>query len=180
MASEALLPVLSEIIRIIEQDLVVQRLRSKGFLCCGSGQTGGSFGPCLSRTIRVQCDGRHGVHIRLCDVFDHDRNVEVPGSDRFVIGRRHKPSVLVHKGDGIDRSQMLIIFLRDFPRVYIILLKLAGLLCIVKLSPHLDDFLVHHAGQENVLLVVVWMESEDMGHFPIGEVFQALACFCVP
>lgn len=56
----------------------------------------------------------HRVHVRLSDVFDCHRNVEIPGTYRFVIRRGHEPPILVHEGDRVDRPQMLIVLLRDF------------------------------------------------------------------
>ena len=65
-------------------------------------------------TRRVKCDSRHRVHMRLSNVFDHHWNVKVPCSDRLVVGRRDKSPVFVNKGDGIDRTKMLIVFLGNF------------------------------------------------------------------
>jgi hypothetical protein len=127
----------------------------------------------------MQCDCRHGVHIRLRDIFDHNWNVVVPSSDSFIVGCCYEPPVLVHEGDSVDRTQMLIVFLRDLPRVHVILLKSAG--CRdVSFNIHLDNFLVHHTCQEDVLFVFVWMEPENMCHLSIGEVLETLSSFCVP
>ena len=61
------------------------------------------------------------MHVWLCDVFDHNRDVEIPGSYCLVIRGRDKPSVFVYKRDSIHWSQMLVILLRDFSRVHVVL-----------------------------------------------------------
>ena len=45
---------------------------------------------------------------------------------------------------------------------------------------YLDNLLVRHAGQEDVLLVIVWMELHNVGNFAITEPFDALASFGIP
>ena len=63
----------------------------------------------------------HRVHIRLGDVFDGDRNVEIPGPNGFVIRRGDEPPILIHEGDCVDRPQMLIVLLRDLSCPYVVL-----------------------------------------------------------
>lgn len=69
----------------------------------------------------MQSDGRHGVHVRLGYVLDHHWDIEIPCSDSLIVGRRHKPPILVDECDGVYRSEMLIVFLRNLARVYVIL-----------------------------------------------------------
>ena len=61
------------------------------------------------------------MHVWLCNVLDHNRDVEVPSTDRLVIGSRHKSPVFIDKSDSVDRSQMLIILLSDLTAIDIIL-----------------------------------------------------------
>ena len=51
----------------------------------------------------------------LCDVFDDNRDVEVPGADGLVVGSCHEPPVLVNERDGVHRSKMLVVFLSNLP-----------------------------------------------------------------
>jgi len=59
--------------------------------------------------------------VRLGDVLDYHGNIEVPSSYSLIIRCRHKPSVLVDEGDGVDRTKMLIVLLSNFARIYVIL-----------------------------------------------------------
>lgn len=61
------------------------------------------------------------MHIRLGDILDHDRDIIVPRTNRLVVTRRHESSVLVNKGDGVDRPEMLVVFLCDFSCAEIVL-----------------------------------------------------------
>ena len=59
----------------------------------------------------------------LCDVFNHDRNVEIPCSDRLVVGSRDKSPIFVDKRDSVHWPQVLIVFLGDLTTVDIVLKK---------------------------------------------------------
>ena len=59
--------------------------------------------------------------MRLGDVLDYHGNIEVPSSYSLIIRCRHKPSILVDEGDGVDRTKMLIVLLSNFARIYVIL-----------------------------------------------------------
>ena len=63
----------------------------------------------------------HGVHERLGDVLDYNRDVIVPCANRFVIRGSHKSPVFVYECNRIDRSQMLVVFLYDLARVDVVL-----------------------------------------------------------
>jgi len=128
VASEPLVPCLTEVVRAVDQDLVIQGLCRKVFLARMNGHSG------------------HRVHVRLGDVFDCDGDVEVPGANSLVIGRGHKPPILVHKSDRVDRPQVLIILLRYFPRPDVVL----------------HNLFVRHSCQEYILLVVVWVEPNHI------------------
>ena len=75
----------------------------------------------MTLTRRVKGDRRHRVHVRFSDVFYHNGNIKVPGSDRLVVGCHHELSVLIHERDRINQLQMLIIFLCNLSRIYVIL-----------------------------------------------------------
>ena len=84
MTCKTLLLILPEVaIRRINQDLVIQGLASKVF----------SFEALASdekryekrQTAWMERDSGHGVHVRLSDVLDHDRNVVVPSSNCLVV-----------------------------------------------------------------------------------------------
>lgn len=49
-----------------------------------------------------------------------------------------------------------------------------------KREAHLNDFLVRHTSQEDVLLVFVRMETNDVWYLPISKALDALSCLCVP
>jgi hypothetical protein len=44
----------------------------------------------------------------------------------------------------------------------------------------LDNLLVHHTGQENMLLIFVGMEAHYVCHLAVREILYALASFCIP
>ena len=125
------------------------------------------------------------MHVRLCDVLDYNRDVEVPSSDGLVVRRGYEPPIIVHKRDCVHRPEMLVVFLRDLPRVHIVLMNTssgtsADVNYCTRMCPHLDDLLVGHTRQENVLLVFVRMESHDVRDFSIAEPLQASTGLGVP
>ena len=61
------------------------------------------------------------MHMGLCDVFDDNRDVEVPGADGLVVGSCHEPPVLVNERDCVHRSKMLVVFLSNLSRIDVIL-----------------------------------------------------------
>jgi hypothetical protein len=75
----------------------------------------------MRRTAWMNRHGGHRVHVRLGDIFDCDRDIEVPGANSLVVGCSNEPSVLVHECNGVDWPQVLIIFLCDLTCSYIIL-----------------------------------------------------------
>jgi hypothetical protein len=42
------------------------------------------------------------MHSRFGDIFDHDRDIEVPSADGFIIRSSHKPPILVDEGDRVS------------------------------------------------------------------------------
>jgi hypothetical protein len=120
------------------------------------------------------------VHCWLCDVLDDDWNIEIPSSNALVIRSRHKavevlagrfestrrnaPFALINKSNGVDRSEMLIVFLSDIARVGI----------------PLNDLLVVHASQKDVALGWIRVELDAIGQLLIRESLQTLARFRVP
>ena len=61
------------------------------------------------------------MHVGFCDVFDDDRDIIVPSTDRFVIRSSDEPSILVDECDRVDGAEMLVVFLGNLARVHIIL-----------------------------------------------------------
>lgn len=61
------------------------------------------------------------MHIRFGDVLDHNRDIIVPCTDRLIVRRRDETSVVVDESNRVDRSQMLVVFLRDFGGVHVVL-----------------------------------------------------------
>lgn len=103
---------------IEQQSIFLQQAKmNKNLECCYQNRRMG----CLGRTARVNGDCGHRVHVRLGDVFDCYRDVEIPGADRLIIRRSDKPPILIHESDRVDGPQMLIIFLCYFPRPDVVL-----------------------------------------------------------
>ena len=108
MARESLVPRLAEVVGAVDQDLVVEALRGEVLLCISiqmSGQCWVVFESSQMRelTTWMNRDCGHRVHVRLCDILDDNRDVEVPGAYGLVIGSRYKPPVLVNEGDCVHR-----------------------------------------------------------------------------
>lgn len=108
VASEALVPRLAEVVGAVDQDLIVEALRGEVLLCISiqmSGQCWVVFESSQMRelTTWMNRDCGHRVHVRLCDILDDNRDVEVPGAYGLVIGSRYKPPVLVNEGDCVHR-----------------------------------------------------------------------------
>ena len=61
------------------------------------------------------------MHVGFCNVFDDDRDIIVPSTDRFVIRSSDEPSILVDKCDRVDGAEMLVVFLYDLARVDVVL-----------------------------------------------------------
>jgi hypothetical protein len=69
----------------------------------------------------MDAHGGHAVHERVGDIFDDDGDVPVPDTDRLVVRGRDEPAVFVDEGDGVDRPEMLVVFLRDLARLGVVL-----------------------------------------------------------
>lgn len=65
------------------------------------------------RTGWMECNSGHGMHMRLSDILDHNRDIKVPCANGLVIGCGDESSVFVNESNGVDRSKMLIILLGD-------------------------------------------------------------------
>jgi hypothetical protein len=118
------------------------------------------------------------VHVGLGDVLDDHRDVIVPPSDGLVIGCRDEPPVVVHKGDGVYRAQVLIIRLHNLMRTSVVLTRSAtGSRDTIT---HLDDLLILHTRQPDVLLVRIGVELDHVGDLAVGESLDTFASFGVP
>lgn len=132
-------------------------------------------------TTGVQSDRRHGVHVRLGDVLDNHRNVIVPASDGFIIRSGDKSSVLIHERDGVYRAKMLIVSLHNLTLSQVILKKLlGGDLPLQQTDTYLDNFLILHTGQENILLISIRIKFDDIRDLAIRERLDTLARLCIP
>lgn len=133
------------------------------------------------RTGRMKCYCRHRMHVRFSDVFNHNGDIIIPCSDGFVVRGCDEPSILVNECNGIYRTQVLIVFLCDFTRVHVILT-----MCKLKefenkrSDTNLNNLLIRHSGKEDMLFVLVWMESYDVRNLPIAKPFDTLTGFSVP
>ena len=114
--------------------------------------------------VRVHRDARHGVHRWVGDILDLHGRAKVPYAQTLIIAARHEASVFVDKGDGVHRSEMLVVFLLEVPGVHI----------------ELHDFLIAHAGEHHILLIVIWVESHAVGYFARREAPDDFARFRVP
>jgi len=144
--SEPLVPCLAEVIGAVYEDLIVQGLGSKVFLARMKGHSG------------------HRVHIRLGDVFDCDRDVEIPGANCLVIGRGNKPPILVYESDCVDRPQMLVILLRYFTRPDVVL----------------HNLFVRHARHKNILLIVIGVEPNHIRYLSVAKAVETLTGLGIP
>ena len=48
------------------------------------------------------------------------------------------------------------------------------------MEAHLNDFLVRHTSQEDILFVLVWMEFDTIWSLAVAKPLDALACLRVP
>jgi hypothetical protein len=95
VAFESLLTMpLKSVQHVKDHDVIVHGLTSKPFL------------------IWRQDGERHGVHGRVGEVLEVDGNVPLPNAETFVVRRRHEPTVAVHKGDRVHRTQMPVVLLK--------------------------------------------------------------------
>ena len=69
---------------------------------------------------------------------------------------------------------MLIVFLSDFSGIYIILGSLLACAVRIGTGTNLNDLLIGHSREEDMLLVFVGMESYHVRNLPIGKRLQAL------
>ena len=128
----------------------------------------------------MECHGGHGMHVGFRNVLDHDRYVIVPRPDRLIVRGGHEATVFVDERDRVHRPQVLVVLLRDLARVHVILAASGEHRLRGTEETDLDDLLVRHAGEKDVLLVVVGVEAHDIGGLAIAEAVEALAGLGVP
>lgn len=63
------------------------------------------------------------MHVRLSYILDDHWDVEIPCSYGLIIGCGHKTSILVNECNRVYRPKMLVIFLSDFPGIYVVLME---------------------------------------------------------
>jgi hypothetical protein len=135
----------------------------------------------MSRTGWVEGHSGHGVHVWFSDIFDHDRDVIIPNTNCFIVRSGDKPPVLVDECDCIDRTQMLIVLLCDFSRIHVVLLSTStNATPHVSERTHLNNLFIRHTSEENMLLILVWVEFDTIWNLAVTKSFQALARFGIP
>ena len=67
------------------------------------------------------------MHVRLGNVLDDHRNVVVPSSERLIVGGGDEAAIIVYKGNGVDRAEMLIVGLDDLMGSSVVLKALADI-----------------------------------------------------
>lgn len=120
--------------------------------------------------------------MRFCDVLYHDRNIVIPSTDGLIVRRRDKPSVLVHKSDSIDRTQMLVILLGYLPRIHVILHGRIqwSIEPETRSRTYLNNLLIRHTSEEYVLFVLIRMEAHNVGSLAVTESLKTLAGLSIP
>lgn len=121
------------------------------------------------------------MHVWLGDILDHYRDIIVPCTNRLVVTRRHEPSVLINEGNGIDGTQVLVVFLHNLARAEIVLRQSKrreirqpppGMHAFAK--TYLDNLLVRHTGKEHMLLVLVRVKLDDIRNLSIRKRLNTL------
>ena len=129
LPAETLLAVLAEAVGGgVDDDLVVPALEGDGF------------------AVGVRGRAHHGVHVGFRDVFDGHGDVVFPCAQGFVVRGGDEAAVVVAEGDGVDRLEVVVVFLGHF----------AGT------GVELDDLLVRGTDEERVG-VCGRVEAEDVG-----------------
>lgn len=129
----------------------------------------------------MEGDCRHRVHMGLSDVLDDNWDIEIPGPNGLVVRCCYKPAVFINEGDSVHRSQVLVVFLRYFSRVYVVLIaRSAGRLRNYRQGTHLNDLFVGHSGKEDVLLIFIGVEPNHVRDFAVAKPLNALASFRIP
>lgn len=139
----------------------------------------------MGRTAWMNGHSGHRVHVWLGDVFNRDRDVEIPCANRLIIRSGYEPPILVHECDSVHRPQVLIILLRDLACPYVVLESETAINHTyregnVGETPHLHNLLVRHPRQENILLVVVGMEPNHIRNLSVAKAAEALSGLCIP
>lgn len=115
------------------------------------------------------------MHVRFGDILDNDWNVVVPSTNRFVVGRSQESTVLIDESDSVDSAKMLVVCLYNLSCTSIVL-PVSG----VKGQTYLDDLLICHTGQPDILLISIRVERDDIRSLPVRECLDTLSGFCVP
>jgi Na+-transporting NADH:ubiquinone oxidoreductase subunit NqrB len=76
---------------------------------------------------------------------------------------------------------MLVVFLGYFPGIHVILNNYRQYVYIAaRKQTYLNNLFIRHTSEENILFILVWMESNDVRYLPVAEALEALAGFRVP
>jgi hypothetical protein len=132
-------------------------------------------------TAWVQCHGRHRMHVRFCNVLDDNGDVKVPCTDCLVIRSSNKSTIFINKSDSVDGTQMLVVLLGNLASVNVILKTLSAKVYYAqRIRSYLNNLLVGHSSQEYMLLVLIWMELDDIRYLPIAKPLQTLTRLSIP
>lgn len=112
----------------------------------------------------MQHETGHRVHGRIRNVLDRDTNIPFPHENFFVVtARYHFRSALVFdKDNGIDRSQVVIVFLSDLTRGGIVR----------------DNLVV--AAAHHKIIIIMRVKLNHIRDFFVGKRVEDLATFRVP
>lgn len=75
---------------------------------------------------------------------------------------------------------MLVVLLRDLARIHIILGVTVNARYEETRRTYLNNLLVGHAGEKDVLFVIVGVEADDVGGLAVAEALETLASLGVP
>jgi hypothetical protein len=61
------------------------------------------------------------MHRRIGNQLDRHRNIKVPHAHGLVIARSNETTIVVDEGDRVDRSEVLVVLLRDIAGTDVVL-----------------------------------------------------------
>lgn len=151
----------------------------------------------------MQPHRRHRVHRGIRNQFDRHGNIKVPHAHRLVVARRDEATVVIDEGDGVDRSEVLIVLLGDLAGTDVVLRERreresGEYACFSekhafdrrfgrtvmkerrKGETHLNDLLVAHTRQEHVLVRRVGVELDTVRDLAVRERLFRLTCAPTP
>lgn len=123
------------------------------------------------------------MHVWFSDILDDHRYIKVPSPYCFVVRGGDEAAVFINESNGVDRTQVLIVFLCNVAGVHIVLQQydmFGRLKTRQKTETNLNNLLIRHTSEENVLFILIWVEPDDIRNLPITKAFDTLAGFSIP